>query len=202
MSAAGPAHDVIVIGAGPAGLATSAALARAGIASGIVANPYEPAIPQRHQFRGRVLHSVDYRRPEAFAGERVLIVGAGNSAGEISVELAHADEQVTLAVRTGAIVVPREVAGIPIQYVGLALGALPTSGQRLAVAAMRQVAALLHGRAALPAPPRNACPRVPLIGLRRPAMCARASSPSRAARPRSRRAACGSMTTRNCRSTR
>jgi cation diffusion facilitator CzcD-associated flavoprotein CzcO len=60
------------------------------------------------------MHSVT-RRPDALAGQRVLVVGAGNSAGEISVELARAGVGVTLAVRTGASIVPREIAGIPIQ---------------------------------------------------------------------------------------
>ena len=49
-------------------------------------------------------------------GRRVLVVGAGNSAGEISVELARAGAEVSLAVRTGAAIVPRELLGIPIQY--------------------------------------------------------------------------------------
>jgi cation diffusion facilitator CzcD-associated flavoprotein CzcO len=135
------------------------------IATGIVANPYEPAIAHRDQFRGRVFHSVKYHRPEGFAGQRVLVVGAGNSAGEISVELAHAKAQVTLAVRSGATIVPREVAGIPIQYFSLALGVLPGSAQRLATSALAAVSALVHGRAVLPAPPQTACPKVPLIGL-------------------------------------
>jgi cation diffusion facilitator CzcD-associated flavoprotein CzcO len=108
---------------------------------------------------------VKYRRPEGFAGQRVLVVGAGNSAGEISVELARAGAHVTLAVRNGATIVPREVAGIPIQYFSLALGALPGSVQRLATSALARVSALVHGRAVLPAPPPTACPKVPLIGL-------------------------------------
>jgi len=135
------------------------------VATGIVANPYEPAIPDRDTFRGRVLHSARYQRPDSFTGQRVLVVGAGNSAGEIAAELAHTGAQVTLAVRTGATVVPREVAGIPIQYFGVALGALPKSAQRLATSAMGYVSTLLHGSAVLPAPPQSACPKVPLIGL-------------------------------------
>lgn len=135
------------------------------IATGIVANPYEPAIAHGDQFRGRVFHSVKYHRPEGFAGQRVLVVGAGNSAGEISVELARAEAHVTLAVRSGATIVPREVAGIPIQYFSLALGALPVSAQRRATSALARVAALVQGGKVLPAPPRTACPKVPLIGL-------------------------------------
>ena len=33
--------------------------------------------------RAAVLHSVDYRTPDDFKRERVLVVGTGNSAGEI-----------------------------------------------------------------------------------------------------------------------
>src|SRR2546428_3383970 len=102
------------------------------VATGIVSNPYVPEIPGRQLFGGRVLHSVEYRRPDGFTGRRVLVVGAGNSAGEISVELARAGADVTLAVRTGAFVVPREIAGIPIQYLGVALAPLPRSAQRMA----------------------------------------------------------------------
>ena len=136
------------------------------VATGIVANPYEPSIPERKRFRGRVLHSVNYMRPETFRGERVLVVGAGNSAGEISVELARAGAQVTLAVRSGATVVPLEIAGIPIQYFGLALGSLPPSAQRLAAMAVGRVATLMRGPNVLPPPPPpGGCAKVPLIGL-------------------------------------
>ena len=136
------------------------------VASGIVANPYEPAIAGRERFGGRVLHSVEYRQPGPFAGERVLVVGAGNSAGEIATELAGAGARVTLSVRSGATVVPLEVAGIPIQYFGFVLASLPPRAQRLAAMAMGKIAALRRGASGLPpAPPSPVCPRVPLIGL-------------------------------------
>lgn len=135
------------------------------MATGIVANPYEPAIAGRDRFRGRVLHSVHYHRPEGFAGQRVLVVGAGNSAGEISVELMRAGAHVTLAVRSGARIVPRELAGIPIQYFSLLVGALPAPAQRMALAALGRASALVRGRAVLPAPGPTACPKVPLVGL-------------------------------------
>ena len=64
------------------------------VATGIAANPYIPAIPDRDRFAGRLIHSVEYRRPDAMNGRRVLVVGAGNSAGGISVELARAGAEV------------------------------------------------------------------------------------------------------------
>ena len=136
------------------------------VATGIVANPVVPDIPDRSRFAGRVLHSVEYRRPDPFMGGRVLVVGAGNSAGEIAAELASAGARVTLAVRSGAAILPRELFGIPIQYFGLALDRLPRAVQRGAASLTARLSSLARGAAPLPGPPRDvACPRVPLIGL-------------------------------------
>ena len=76
-------------------------------ATGIVSQPRLPSIPVDESGRDRIMHSVAYRRPAEFAGRRVLVVGTGNSAGEISVELANAGAEVSVAVRSGARVVPR-----------------------------------------------------------------------------------------------
>jgi cation diffusion facilitator CzcD-associated flavoprotein CzcO len=135
------------------------------VATGIVSNPYVPAIPRRDRFSGRVLHSVEYRRPDGFRGRRMLIVGAGNSAGEISVELARSGADVTLAVRAGASNVPREVAGIPIQYLAIAGAWLPTSAQRLTAAMLGSISARVRGAPVLPRPREAGCPTVPLIGF-------------------------------------
>jgi cation diffusion facilitator CzcD-associated flavoprotein CzcO len=112
-----------------------------------------------------VLHSVDYRRPDGFHRQRVLVVGAGNSAGEIAVELARAGAWVTLGVRTGADVVPREIAGIPIQYFAVPLSALPRPAQRVVSGLIARASALVRGPSPLPRAPRSECPNVPLIGL-------------------------------------
>lgn len=135
------------------------------VATGIVANPQSPEIPHRDRFRGRVFHSVEYRRPEGLAGQQVLVVGAGNSAGEIAVELASAGANVTVAVRTGAAVVPRDVAGIPIQYLSVIGGLLPTPAQRAVMAFMGRVQQLVRGPAVLPPASHTECPKVPLIGF-------------------------------------
>lgn len=135
------------------------------VATGIVSNPHIPAIPQRVRFCGRVLHSIEYRRPEGFSRRRVLVVGAGNSAGEISVELARAGVEVTLAVRTGALNVPRTIGGIPIQYLAIAMALLPTAMQRMGASAFSSISARVRGSAVLPLPRRTSCPAVPLIGF-------------------------------------
>src|SRR5918994_390191 len=50
-------------------------------------------------YRGTLLHAAEYRRPVAFAGRRVVVVGGGNSAVQIAHELA-AVARVTLATRS------------------------------------------------------------------------------------------------------
>jgi cation diffusion facilitator CzcD-associated flavoprotein CzcO len=135
------------------------------MATGIVSNPRIPEIANRARFRGSVIHSVEYRRPDAFAGKRVLVVGCGNSSGEISVELAGAAAHVAVAVRSGACVVPRELLGIPIQYFAVALNPLPRRTRHLIQAAVGKLSELARGRAVLPQPIEDACSTVPLIGF-------------------------------------
>ena len=135
------------------------------MATGIVSNPFNAPIPGRGVFSGRLLHSVDYRRPEAHVGRRVLVVGAGNSAGEIAAELAAAGAQVTIAVRSGARVVPRDLFGVPIQYLAVAISRLPRRAQRSIAGAIAQVSALMRGPAVIPPPSKEKCSDVPLIGF-------------------------------------
>ncbi len=131
------------------------------VATGIVANPHVPDFPGRERFTGRVIHSVAYRQPEGMAGRRVLVVGAGNSAGEISVELSRHGADVSLAVRSGASIVPRELLGIPIQYLSVLVSPLPRSF----VQHVTTMIGGLRGPRVLPPPPPTSCPKVPLIGL-------------------------------------
>ena len=56
------------------------------MATGIFGNPFIPDIPGI-QNNPIILHSHYYRGPQAFKNQKVLIVGAGNSAAEIAIEL-------------------------------------------------------------------------------------------------------------------
>lgn len=67
-------------------------------ASGSFANPYVPRLPGMDGFTGELLHVADYRSPEAYAGQRVVVVGAGNSAIQVGYELAQV-ATTTLATR-------------------------------------------------------------------------------------------------------
>src|SRR4029450_10409741 len=127
--------------------------------------PYIPEFPNLTQFKNRVIHSVEYRRPEPFARERVLVVGVGNSAGEISAGLANAGAQVTVAIRSGARVVPRDLFGVPVQYLGVALRHVPRSWLLRTMSITGAIAESIRGAPPLPPPVDSACATVPLIGF-------------------------------------
>jgi cation diffusion facilitator CzcD-associated flavoprotein CzcO len=56
-------------------------------ATGTWQKPFWPTYPGSTSFGGRQLHSAAYRRPEDFAGERVVIVGGGNTAAQVLAEV-------------------------------------------------------------------------------------------------------------------
>ncbi|MEJ8639060.1 ArsO family NAD(P)H-dependent flavin-containing monooxygenase [Streptomyces sp. MS2.AVA.5] len=69
-------------------------------ATGTWSRPFLPAVPGRGVFTGRQLHTVDYRCPADFAGQRVIVVGGGNSGAQIAADLALAgDVKVTWAIQ-------------------------------------------------------------------------------------------------------
>jgi len=84
------------------------------IATGIADAPYRPSWPGSETFLGRVIHSSDYHNPDSCAGKRVLVVGFGNSGGEIALDLANAGVDVALAVRGPVQILPRDLLGFPI----------------------------------------------------------------------------------------
>jgi len=135
------------------------------VATGIVANPKAPHFPGEERFAGRLTHSVAYRRPDGCAGRRVLVVGVGNSGAEIGSELAGAGAQVTVAVRSGANVVPLTLAGLPIQYVSYWVRKLPRRVQEWTVALVRIVTELRRGKPVLPRPAHSPLDAIPVIGF-------------------------------------
>jgi cation diffusion facilitator CzcD-associated flavoprotein CzcO len=95
------------------------------IATGYNREPYVPAWPDRDRFRGTMLHSSRYQSGEQFVNQEVLVVGFGNSGGEIAMDLAEHGARVSMAVRGPVNVVPRELFGIPILSIGVLQSKLP-----------------------------------------------------------------------------
>lgn len=84
-------------------------------ATGPFQHPYLPQFPGQPRFRGQILHASAYRRPESFQGQRVLVVGAGESALQIAAELAQV-ARVTIASRTPLRFRPQRVLGRDIHF--------------------------------------------------------------------------------------
>ncbi|MFN8665776.1 MAG: NAD(P)/FAD-dependent oxidoreductase [Gemmatimonadaceae bacterium] len=135
------------------------------ICSGIMSNPRVPALPGRERFHGTVMHSVEYRRPQPFVGKRVLVVGVGNSGGEIGSELARAGAQVTMLVRTGAHVVPLSIAGVPIQYLSSVVRRFPRPVQEWVVGRVQRITEARRGAPVIPRPPHSALDAIPIVGF-------------------------------------
>lgn len=135
------------------------------VASGIISGPRIPDVAGREQFRGRVMHSIEYRRPAPFVGRRVLVVGVGNSGGEIGSELARAGAHVTVAVRSGANVVPLTLLGLPIQYASYWMRKLPRPAQEVIVGWVGKLTELRRGPPVLPRPAHSPLDAIPLIGF-------------------------------------
>ena len=84
------------------------------VATGNTRVPVRPTWPGLDRFKGEVLHSSRYDNGAARNGQRVLVVGLGNSGGEIAIDLHEHGARPTIAVRSPVNVIPRELFGLPI----------------------------------------------------------------------------------------
>jgi indole-3-pyruvate monooxygenase len=109
-------------------LKTSAARYRARavvLATGYNAAPVRPKWPGMEGYQGVLLHSSEYRSGARFRGQDVLVVGFGNSGGEIAIDLFEQGARPSLVVRSTVNLLPRELLGLPILTWALALSQLP-----------------------------------------------------------------------------
>lgn len=110
------------------------------IATGYCRRPVLPTWPGQDAFGGPILHSSAYRNGEPYRGQRVLVVGFGNSGGEIALDLWERGARPGLAVRGPVNVIPREILGVPIPVQAILLGRLPSPvADRLTAPILRAV---------------------------------------------------------------
>ena len=96
------------------------------VATGQNHTPVLPDWPGREGFSGDLVHAARYRNPTPYVGRDVLVVGGGNTASEIAVDLVEGGaRRVRLAVRTPPNIVRREVGGLPSQLVSMLVRHLP-----------------------------------------------------------------------------
>ena len=77
-----------------------------------------PQIPKWsgvQSYSGTLIHSSQYGRAQDFRGQKILVVGTGNSGVEIATLLAdEPSTQVSLSVRSPPLLLKREIGGIPV----------------------------------------------------------------------------------------
>ncbi len=84
-------------------------------ATGAFHRPYLPEILGQADYRGTIIHSAAYRDPVPWRKQQVVVVGGGNSAVQIGVELARV-AHVTLATRRPLRLVPQRVLGRDLHF--------------------------------------------------------------------------------------
>ena len=88
---------------------------------GVVVAPGHQAVPSHPPFRGdfsgEYLHVHEYRRPQPFAGKRVLVVGTGNSALDAAADICTVTASTTMVARSPVLIMPRLLFGIPTSRV-------------------------------------------------------------------------------------
>ncbi|KAM4641600.1 flavin-containing monooxygenase 5-like [Discoglossus pictus] len=86
------------------------------VCSGHHTFPHLPleTFPGINKFKGQYFHSREYKNPLPFQDKKVIVIGIGNSGGDMAVELSATAKQVYLSTRRGAWIVNRVgYGGIP-----------------------------------------------------------------------------------------
>lgn len=85
---------------------------RLAVCTGLHQRPQTPELPG---FTGELLHVARYKHAEAYAGKRVAVVGMGESAVDIALDLVGVAAEVSLSARRGSFVIPRinPLTGLP-----------------------------------------------------------------------------------------
>jgi cation diffusion facilitator CzcD-associated flavoprotein CzcO len=82
------------------------------ICSGHLREPDVPSYPGT--FSGETLHSRTFKRAEPFRDKRVLVVGGGNSACDLAVDISRVASRTCLSMRRGYYIVPKIMFGRPV----------------------------------------------------------------------------------------
>ncbi|XP_036437445.1 si:dkey-239i20.2 isoform X2 [Colossoma macropomum] len=87
------------------------------VCTGHHCHPHLPLkdFPGLDTFKGKYFHSRDYKTPEEWRNKRAVVIGIGNSGGDIAVELSRMTKQVFLSTRRGSWILNRVgPKGVPL----------------------------------------------------------------------------------------
>ena len=110
-------------------------------------DPILPSLPAESSFRGHIIHSSAFPGGEPFAGQRVVVIGAGNTSADICQDLVfRGAKSVTMVQRSSTTVVSdkyiaasfgkaftedRPVYYSDLAFAGLSIGALRELGKKV-----------------------------------------------------------------------
>jgi hypothetical protein len=123
------------------------------VCSGHHCHPRLPDYPG--SFAGETLHSHNFKRAGPFAGKRVLVVGGGNSACDIVVEVSRVAERTAISMRRGYHIVPKMLFGRPADVALWRLRHMPKPIRRQVAHWMVRLAIGRYEHYGLQAPKRN-----------------------------------------------
>ncbi|VUC25460.1 unnamed protein product [Clonostachys rosea] len=83
------------------------------ISTGPHAKPLMPELEGSELFQGEIVHAQAFKRAEDFKDRRVLLVGLGNTVGDIAQSLSGTASEIYLSHERGALILPRFVNGKP-----------------------------------------------------------------------------------------
>ncbi|MBO9436435.1 NAD(P)/FAD-dependent oxidoreductase [Ruegeria sp. R13_0] len=96
------------------------------IATGRDRSPHIPNWRGLQRFKGKVIHAANLGDVSQYDGKKVLVVGAGNSGGDVLNHLArHKPKDVRISVRHGPSIVPQRVFGFPLHLAAHLFAAMP-----------------------------------------------------------------------------
>jgi len=95
------------------------------VACGYSRHPLIPEWKGKDTFPGKIIHSSEYKNGAEFKGKNVLVVGFGNSGGEIAIDLHEYGARSNVSVRSAVNVIPKEIAGIPFLNFAIPQNKLP-----------------------------------------------------------------------------
>jgi indole-3-pyruvate monooxygenase len=95
------------------------------MATGAFGKPKPINFSGMETFPGGIMHSYGYKTGKDFKGQKVLVVGFGNSACEIAIDLYEEGAVPSMSVRSPVNVIPRDILGVPILEVSLLMSRLP-----------------------------------------------------------------------------
>lgn len=92
---------------------------------GILGPKIMPQIKNSSRFKGTVIHGGDFKMPEPYRNKRVVVVGAGNTAGDICIDLSTCAESITLVQRSKSTLIPAEILRNGLNHVWPDDGSIP-----------------------------------------------------------------------------